>query len=179
MVVGNRGLNIGITGVFDGLAQFHGVVRTTVGPDLETGVFQIGHGSIDGSIDCGINCTAGYGTVVACRNVTAGQVGDLAVVTHINVFAVGINTVAVDNRAVAVNRQTVGSQVGFGSNGNVFTVVGYGNVGTIFKPYRIIRLDGFLSTAVYLEFPTGVGRIGACIQCSQCVAYVAVVRWRT
>ena len=30
-----------------------------------------------------------------------------------------------------------------------------------------------------MEFPTGVGRIGACIQRSQCVAYVAVVRWRT
>ena len=121
MVVGNRGLDIGITGVFDGFSQFHGVVRTTVGPDLETGVFQIGHGSTDGSIDCGINCTAGYGTVVACRNVAAGQVGDLAI-THVDVFTVGVDTAAVDNRAV-VNCQAVGSQVGFGGNGNVFTVV--------------------------------------------------------
>ena len=178
LVVGNRGLDIGIAGIFDGFAQFYGVVCTAVGSDLEAGVFQIGHGSIDGSIDCGINCTASYGTVVACRNVAAGQVGNLAVVTHINVFAVGANTVTVDDRAV-VNCQAVGSQVRFGGNGNVFTVVGYGNVGTIFKPYRIIRLDGFRSTAVHLEFPTGVGRIGACIQRSQCVAYVAVVRWRT
>ena len=77
LVVGNRGLDIGIAGIFDGFAQFYGVVCTAVGSDLEAGVFQIGHGSIDGSIDCGINCTASYGTVVACRNVAAGQVGDL------------------------------------------------------------------------------------------------------
>ena len=57
LVVGNRGLDIGITGVFDGLAQFHGVVCTTVGPNLEARIFQV--------VDGGIDLVPGYGAAVA------------------------------------------------------------------------------------------------------------------
>ena len=168
LVVGNRGLDIGITGVFDGLAQFHGVVRAAVGPDLETGVFQIGHGSTDGSIDCGINCTAGYGTVVACRNVAAGQVGDLAI-THVDVFTVGVDTAAVDNRAV-VNCQAVGSQVGFGGNGNVFTVVAQLDVSAVEELHGIGRLDGLFGCAVHLEFPACGGAVCLVVGCGNGIA---------
>ena len=165
LVVGNRGLDIGITGVFDGLAQFHGVVRAAVGRNLEAGIFQAVYGIVNGSIDL----IPGYGAAVACRNVTAGQVGNLAAIAHINVFTVGVDTAAVDNRAV-VNCQAVGSQVGFGGNGNVFTVVAQLDVSAVEELHGIGRLDGLLGRAVHLEFPTGGGAVCLVVGCGNGIA---------